>query len=269
MRAEVLTHCAKLDTLRRMQAPQPAVFLASVCTFVGVVGLAGCGDSQAPSPPLSDGGRLIDGRSVDGAEAGLPGDDADGDGVCNATELTRGTDPDNPDTDGDGFSDYAEEYLSLDPMMADSPDRATVFILRETEQGTVQVPVMHQVTGAGEDFSGAFESSPVPDLGDVTAEDFYVDSVPTFAAPSDNVSFVDQDGEAFRGVVGETLLGFEVRFAFSGSLPRLCIRGFPFRYNIKGSDGQLQSADRFILLTLPAGDTLTTGEWCLPPGGCI
>ena len=50
-----------------------------------------------------------------------PGEDFDSDGLSNTEENTYGTDPRNPDTDGDGISDYAEIYLfNTRPGEADS-----------------------------------------------------------------------------------------------------------------------------------------------------
>jgi hypothetical protein len=48
-------------------------------------------------------------------------DDADGDGIADATETTSGTDPNNPDTDGDGILDGLEtDFDGTDPLNADS-----------------------------------------------------------------------------------------------------------------------------------------------------
>lgn len=47
-------------------------------------------------------------------------DDADGDGIINATEIQAGTDPLNADTDGDGLSDSRERTLGSDPLLADT-----------------------------------------------------------------------------------------------------------------------------------------------------
>jgi len=224
----------------------------------------GCGDSttlpdrDAALPPGVDGGGPVD-----------PFADDDDDGLCNGTEMERGTDPTLPDTDGDGFVDSAEVILGFDPMIPADPDRADVYILRETTEATLQVPIERAVTGGGEDYAGAFEATAVPDLGGDTAESFYVGSVATFGEPMENVAVIDEEAQSFRGVVGRTLMGFEVRFAFGANTPRLCIRGFPFRYNIKRSDGRTVGVERLLLLTLPPGDTLETGVWCNPPGGCI
>jgi hypothetical protein len=48
-------------------------------------------------------------------------DDADGDGIADATEATLGTDPNNPDSDGDGILDGLEtDFDETDPLNADS-----------------------------------------------------------------------------------------------------------------------------------------------------
>jgi len=48
-------------------------------------------------------------------------DDIDGDGLSNAQEATLGTDPRNPDTDGDGLTDSAEvNTYHTDPLKPDT-----------------------------------------------------------------------------------------------------------------------------------------------------
>ncbi|MFQ8600176.1 MAG: hypothetical protein ACLSAP_06050 [Oscillospiraceae bacterium] len=54
---------------------------------------------------------------------GLDQGDDDGDGLLNAMEAVYGTDPNNPDTDGDGLTDYQEvAELYTDPLKADTDD---------------------------------------------------------------------------------------------------------------------------------------------------
>ncbi len=220
--------------------------------------LVGCGDSTSVERDASDDEDATD-----------PGGDRDRDGVCDGTELARGTDADASDSDEDGFSDYAEILGGFDPLDPSSPDRDQVYVLRETPEASLQVPLTQSVRGAGEDYSGAFEATGRPDDAGDTAATFYTGSVATFAEPPENASVVDPTGEAFRGVVGRTLLGFELRFAFGGATPRLCARSHRWRYNIKRSDGRLIGAQGGLLLILPPGQTLATAQWCLPAGGCI
>ncbi len=227
--------------------------------IVALLIVLGCGDS---TPPPRDSG-------VADADASLPEADTDRDGVCDATEVERGLNPELSDTDDDGFSDYAELLLGFNGLEPASPDRDSVHILRETVESTLQLPLTQTVRGAGEDYTGAFQSLGGPDDAGDTSATFYVDSVATFAEPMDNVAVIESEDEAFRGVVGRTLLGFELRFAFGGATPRVCVRGHQFRYNIKRSDGRLVGAHTELLLVMPPGQTLATADWCLPLGGCI
>lgn len=213
-------------------------------------------------PPIPD-------ASLDTTPDVIPTGDTDGDGLCDTTELARGTDPSSLDSDSDGFTDYAEVVFGFNPTVPSSPDRSTVFVLQESPSGALQVPIEQAVRGGGEDYQGSFEATLVNDRGDQSAETFYLESVPTFSVPIENVALVDEDSEAFRGVIGRTLLGFEVRFAYGEAITRSCIRAYPFRYNIKRSDGRLLAVNRSLLLILPPGETLATGEWCVPDGGCI
>ncbi len=67
----------------------------------------------------SDGDGTVDREDVDNLDPCVPSVlagrcDQDGDGLDNATELLRGTDPLNPDSDGDGFSDGLEGGIDSD-----------------------------------------------------------------------------------------------------------------------------------------------------------
>jgi hypothetical protein len=53
--------------------------------------------------------------------------DADGDGLSGIVEQSLGTDPNNPDTDGDGFSDSMEvSELNSDPLDPNDPGGGTI-----------------------------------------------------------------------------------------------------------------------------------------------
>lgn len=208
-----------------------------------------CGDSTTPPPGMRDG-------DVDTT-------DRDGDGLCNETEGARMTNPDVVDTDGDGWSDLWEILAATDPLDATRPDRAFVATLRENAVADLVVPVEIEVSAAGEDYSGAFEAEAIQDPLGQTAASYFLDAIATFAAPNDNVAFVDTDGEAFRAVVGRTLLGFELRFDFAGERAP-CARAYPFRYTVKRSDGILVASRRILLVVLPEGGSLGVTPWCVP-----
>jgi hypothetical protein len=55
-------------------------------------------------------------------------EDRDGDGLLNGEEIAAGTDPDNPDTDGDGRTDFEElnDTVTSDPLLADSDGDGTL-----------------------------------------------------------------------------------------------------------------------------------------------
>lgn len=221
----------------------------------------GCDDgAPAPPPPSPD---------ASSRDAAVAFRDTDGDGLCDSTELGRGTDPTVPDSDMDGLTDRTEVDFGYQPTRPDSPARDVLVFLSETEGATAQHLVTRTVRGEGENYTGAFEGLAVLDRLDLTAADFYVDSVAVAATPSENVFEVVPEEERFYGVLGRTLLAYEVRFAFGDNVPRSCARAYPFRYQIKRSDGTLVYLGRFLLVVLPAGQRLDTTDWCVPEGGCI
>lgn len=217
---------------------------------LGLASLAlGCFDSGPPPTDRPDGGLIGD-------------VDRDRDGLCNDTEIMRGTDPDDPDTDADGFSDYWEVLIGTDPRDPTRPSRDVVIVLRESGPlAQLVAPIEIAVTGAGEDFSGAFEDEVVGDPGGETAGVFFVGARASFAAPGDNVAVVD--GESFRAVVGRTLLGFELELAYLGDA-RGCARALPFRYNVKRSDGVIVASRRFFLVVMPPEVAFGDAPWCTP-----
>jgi len=236
--------------------------LVAVLASLGSTLLSGCPDSTTPPPvPVLDSGPV----EVDG---GLYVD-SDGDGLCDATERTRGIDPLDQDTDDDGFTDFVEVIFGYNPALPASPDRGIVFPIRESPESVVQVVTSLLVRGSGEDFTGAFEGLWARDTAGATASDFYDSSVALYANPEDNAAVIEADAERFRGVVGRTELGFEVRLGFGDNVERRCVRAYPFRYNVKRSDGRLVGFSRFLLLVLPVGDTLATGDWCAPAEPCM
>jgi len=70
----------------------------------------------------NDNDLLLDPRLRDsnGNEVNDDQEDFDADGLRNRDEQSAGTDPNNPDTDGDGFDDYGETLEGLNPLDASS-----------------------------------------------------------------------------------------------------------------------------------------------------
>lgn len=223
--------------------------------------LAGCPHTTPPPPP-NDGGPIGDAVIIDRT-------DTDGDGLCDSTEESWGTDPTLPDTDGDGLTDRAERDFGYAPLRPDSPGRAELVFLEEDVSSTAQLGVDRVVRGQGETYTGAFEALPVVDPLGLRASDFLVSSVAVGAIPMDNVFEVRPTEERFVGVFDRTDLVFEVSFRFGAEEPRGCARAYPFRYQIKRDDGALVYLARYLLVVVPAGERLDTATWCIPEGGCI
>jgi hypothetical protein len=222
--------------------------------------LAACPGSTTGGDAGGDDGMVTPDGSDDLA-------DPDGDGLCNATEGFRGTDPMNPDSDGDGFSDFVEVAFNYNPMIAAIPNDDEVFELLEEPGALVRVPTAIVIRGSGEDYVGGFESLEARDAFGLLADDYWAGSVALFANPTENTAVVEPDAERFRGVVGTTELNFETTFTFEGG-DRFepCMRAYPFRYQVKRSDGAVLAFEQYLLVVVPP---VNTGEWCRPAEPCI
>lgn len=219
--------------------------------------IAGCPDTTEPPPD----GSLPDGTSSE--------EDQDGDGLCNDTEMIRGSNPASPDTDADGFSDFVELMYGYDATRPAEPDRDIVLFLREDPAATVELQTEAEIVGEGEDYTGAFMAlGVVGDIGGARASDFFTGSRALFATPDANVALVEPEASRFRAVVGRTRLAFQLQFGFGDELPRACARPYPFRWDVKRSDGPLVSAQTYLLVVLPVGTTLEGGAWCVSSGSC-
>lgn len=192
--------------------------------------------------------------------------DTDGDGLCDHTELARGTDPARPDTDGDGVSDRVEVDFGFRPTRTDSPDRTLLFYMSEAHGASVEVPVVYVARGEGESYVGSFQALSVVDPDDATADDYFTEAVALRADPAQNVFQVVPEEQRFDAVIGRTELYFLVRFAAPEVDPRGCVRAYPWRYQIKRSDGARVLSRRYFLVVVPEEEG---ADWCPPVGGCI
>lgn len=231
----------------------------SVLSMSALPLLAGCPTVRPPPAPPYDLGP-------DGFIA--PGVDSDLDGLCDTTEHALGLDPTLPDTDADGYPDWFEVAAGYQGNAPASPPRDELFILAETVDGAVTVPIVSSVDGAGETFSGSFDAQVIRDAYGVTAGNFFVSASALGAEPPGNVVSIDGSARLFTSVRGRTLLYSEVRLAFGTNTPLACVRAYPFRYYIKTDTGRTVSAQRRLVLITPPGTTATTGPWCASAGAC-
>lgn len=229
----------------------------------GVLALAltGCPKSIPPAPAWDSGA---------GDGGGLDYTDSDGDGACDRTELTRGTDPSRVDTDGDTFPDGVELRLGFDATRTDSPDRTLIVDLTEASLASSEMPIAVTVRGEGETFTGAFQVLPVADPWAEDAITFYAGSIAFGANPMANVFEVQTDAERFVRVLGRTQLVYVVRFAVTtGHETRGCQRVYPWRYIVKRDDGTTVFSRRYLLRVVPDGLRPESAPWCAPTGLCI
>lgn len=215
--------------------------------------LAGC-----PSPPRVDAGRT---------DAVEPVRDTDGDGLCDRTERERGLDLTNPDTDSDGFSDLTELQIYADPLAIDSPDRTAVAMLVTDRLATVNTAFTFTVRGEGGDYSGAFIARPRPFGMGESAADLYLQTTAIGATPVANVRGLS--GPTFQGVVGRTLLTYDVSFQYVGDATVECMSAYPFNYQSKLDDVGTVGTQSRVLITAPRNMEPGTGTWCVPVGGCF
>jgi len=85
--------------------------------------LHACGGGEGPDSDGSMDAGVIDTSVADAQPDAVPAADRDDDGLSDADEAAFGTDPDDPDTDGDSLSDGDEVYVhDTDPTRADTDD---------------------------------------------------------------------------------------------------------------------------------------------------
>ena len=220
---------------------------------LSIAALTGC-----PSPPRVDAGRT---------DAVEPVRDTDSDGLFDRTERERDLDLTNPDTDNDGFSDLVEFQIYADPLAIDSPDRTAVVMLLTDRLATVNTALTFTVRGEGGDYSGAFIARPRPFGMGESAADLYLQTTAIGATPVANVRGLA--GPTFQGVVGRTLLTYDVSFQYVGDATITCMSAYPFTYQSKLDDVGAVGTQSRILITAPRNMEPGVGTWCVPVGGCF
>src|SRR5690606_31307643 len=113
--------------------------MGALAGCIAALGVASCTKIQ-PAPPLPpDGGVPTDAPVV------IDYTDSDGDGLCDRTELSRGTDPHAADTDGDGLPDRVEIELGFNATRTDSPPRDLLVPIVEAPGREARLAIPHIV----------------------------------------------------------------------------------------------------------------------------
>ena len=188
--------------------------------------------------------------------------DVDADGLCDASESEVGSDKHAADTDGDTLTDLVEVAYAFDVLDATDPPAERLVFLQGRAGASIDFAVRATVTGMGDEQTGTFEADPTPYDDQATAEEFFLGATAVSAEPRENVRGIDSASERFVSVLGETRLGFSLRFQHPGGDIASCIRAYPFRYAIKSSRGELGHLERYLLVVIPPAASLESGPWC-------
>lgn len=219
------------------------------------VGSAACGDEAAT---ISDPPKPA--RPVPPADTGDA--DTDADGVCNATEEDFGTDASSGDSDADGISDLVEIAYDLGELDASRPAPERLAILAGRPGASIEFPVRATVRGDGDGQLGTFEVEPAVYDDRRDAETFFTGALAVSAEPHENVRGIDYGAEKFTSVLGETRLAFSLRFEQPIEEIEPCVRGYPFRYTITSTRGDVTNVERYLLVVVPDRTTFKNGPWC-------
>lgn len=224
--------------------------------------LSACGaaDDAPAQPAQGDPGDVLGaGEGSAGSPATL--DDPDGDGLCSTTERHVGTDPQTADTDGDGLPDLIESVYELDPLDGELPGAARLALLPAEPGATLDYEVRLTVRGSGQWHTGGFIADGTTYDDGLDAYEFYEGGFASAADPADNVRGIDREAETFSSVVGETRLSFMLHFQHP--LETLdCVRAYPFRYIVRAAAGDVLAEERYLLVTVPPGASVSSGPWC-------
>lgn len=185
--------------------------------------------------------------------------DSDGDWLCDSTERGIGTDPLVVDSDGDRLPDGLELHYGLSPLDEAEPGAPQIAVLRAQPGSVTDLELHVVVDGAGEAFSGELAAWQPLDVTWPSADNYFAIAQATSADPPDHVFGFPNNGDRIESVVGQTRLGFRLRFVFTESEPRDCAQAVPFNYAIKRQDGVRFGDRNYILLITPDAEDIT---WC-------
>lgn len=196
-----------------------------MCSALATGGCEGCSHAAR-----SDGGLDIDSAETEDAEraegdTGRP--DRDHDGVCDETERMFRTNPDDPDSDGDGLSDRFEIDHWTSPLSATDPPASERVRIRERAGERVSVSFGLVYRGQGESVTGILFDRP----GDIDGRGLTELGSVIQALEADPRAAVGAlQGPMFTEVVGRVRLTWLLTIEWPAIAPLGCRRayvGFP------------------------------------------
>jgi hypothetical protein len=229
--------------------------------------VGGCRSVTEIDTPEVDAGDVpaFDG-SVDATiDAAISDVDSDGDGLCDDSERSAGTDPTTPDSDGDGIPDVNEYLFGFEPVDPAVPGIDQLAFLEEEPGASVELTAHIWVQGLGDAHTGVFEAVQSAALNELSATDFNASVLAVAADPEDHAFDIDPQSARFGSVHGDTRLTFVLRFGFTDQEAVGCVRGFPFRFGVKRPDEHALVGERlYLLVVVPPGARADAENWCKP-----
>lgn len=190
--------------------------------------------------------------------------DSDHDGLCDATEIEAGTDPDLADSDGDALPDGLEQVLGYSPLDDSSPSADRQIEATETTTHLVRF----NVEGEGQSFQGVFLWISSPFSTPEDASSLFSGALAQEALPPDNVRSFLPKTQVFETVTGATRLSFELTFDLSAVSEETCTVAHPFAYGIAELGGGLVEQQKFLLVIPGKSTKGQKADFC-PPANCI
>lgn len=240
--------------------------------LVALLGL-GCGGVVSPTTdaatPRRDAGPLRDRGPLD-APSGTA--DRDGDGLCDATEVMRRTDPARADSDDDGLPDAFEVRIGTDPLNPNSPSSRDRLQLEERDGSAWPLPWVIEWRGMGEslrvtvlDRAGGVDGRFANEVAQWDVAAVNADPAPLVGGAEGDRFFGVRGPVRLRWVLTATWRAVESRDA-GVPLALGCRRAYEALAIVKQDGGETVAARRLVLEVSPEG-TLDAGTEVAWRGG--